>query len=62
VTAPAPLLSASGRAALTGVVLPHGAFTAQIVAAGPEGVWSDSNTNTDPPTGNTCVVGLVTPD
>ena len=31
-------VSASGQATLTGVVLPHQATTAQIVAAGPEGV------------------------
>ena len=55
-------ISATGQASLTGVVLPHGEFTAQIAAAGPEGVWTFSNTNAFPPTANACVVGLVTPD
>jgi hypothetical protein len=55
-------VTASGQATLANVVLPHGTAPAQIVAAGPEGVWSDSNTNSNPPTENSCVVGLVTPD
>ena len=55
-------VSATGDATLTNVTLPHGEFVAQIVAAGPEGVWSYGNTNVDPRTADSCVVGLVTPD
>jgi hypothetical protein len=54
-------VSTTGRATLTSVTLPHGEFVAQIVAAGPEGVWSYGNTNVDPRTADSCVVGLVTP-
>jgi hypothetical protein len=55
-------VSATGQASLTTVTLPHGEFVAQIVAAGPEGVWSYGNTNTYPRTADNCLVGLVTPD
>jgi streptogramin lyase len=55
-------VSPTGQATLTSVTLPHGEFVAQIVAAGPEGVWSYGNTNVDPRTADSCVVGLVTPD
>ena len=55
-------VSPTGRATLTSVTLPHGEFVAQIVAAGPEGVWSFGNTNVYPRTADSCVVGLVTPD
>ena len=55
-------VSATGQATLTSVTLPHGEFAAQIVAAGPKGVWSYGNTNVYPRTADSCVVGLVTPD
>ena len=55
-------VSPTGQATFTSVTLPHGEFVAQIVAAGPEGVWSYGNTNVYPRTADSCVLGLVTPD
>jgi len=55
-------VSAGGQATLTGITLPHGTIPAQIAGAGPEGVWTFSNTYPSPPTVGGCLVGLVTPD
>jgi hypothetical protein len=55
-------ISASGQTTLTSITLPHGQVAARIAAAGPEGVWSYSETNENPPNGNGCFIGLVTPD
>jgi hypothetical protein len=59
-------ISASGQATLTATALPHGTIPAQIAGAGPEGVWTFSNTyanpNANPPTAGACWIGLVTPD
>jgi len=55
-------ISASGQTTLTDITLPHGANPAQIAAAGPEGVWTYSNTYRNQPGGSACYVGLITPD
>jgi streptogramin lyase len=55
-------ITSDGDMTLTGVTLPHGQYVAQIAGAGPEGVWSFSNSYTYPPPGGGCAVGLVTPD
>ena len=41
-------ISASGQATLTATALPHGTIPAQIAGAGPEGVWTFSNTYANP--------------
>jgi hypothetical protein len=55
-------ISASGQPTLTDITLPHGTSPARIAAAGPEGVWTYSDTyrNQSPTAG--CSIGLVTPD
>jgi hypothetical protein len=55
-------ISPSGQTTLTGITLPHGATPARIAAAGPEGVWTYSNTYRNQAATAACVVGLVTPD
>ncbi len=55
-------ISASGQTMLTGITLPHGASPAVIAAAGPEGVWTYSNTYRNQSGDAACYIGLVTPD
>jgi hypothetical protein len=55
-------ISASGQTMLTAITLPHGASPALIAAAGPEGVWTYSNTYGNQSGNAACYIGLVTPD
>jgi streptogramin lyase len=56
------MISATGQAALTGVVLPHGNVPAVIAGAGPEGVWSYGQSDTATYSKGTCALDLVTSD
>jgi hypothetical protein len=55
-------ISASGQPSLTSITLPHGANPARIAGAGPEGVWTYSDTDRNQAATASCVIGLVTPD